>query len=113
MSDTITKKGKYVFTKEEKERFASELAEQCSEKSHIELEKKEVAGQYKTKIDRCNTEIQALSQKITNGYEMRDYVCEVKKDFIKGVKQFFCVESAELIATEKLGPSDYQTTIEE
>jgi len=113
MSETVTKKGKYVFTKEEKEEFASSLAEQCSQKSNIELEKKEVAGQFKAKIDRCNSEIQLLSQKITNGYEMRDYACEVKKDFKKGIKQFFCVESGDLIATEALTPADYQTTIEE
>lgn len=77
------------FTKEEKEKLSSELAESCKTKQEAEAEKKSVVSQLKAKIDAQDSRISYLSNCISTGYSFRNVECVVKKDHNKGMKEYY------------------------
>lgn len=99
----------YKFTKEELEIKAKDLANSFQAVGKLEAELKEVKSQFTFKIDGQNSKIGVLSNHITNGYEMREVVCECIKDFKAGTKEYWF--EGVLYDTEKLTDSDYQLKI--
>lgn len=80
---------RYAFTEAELQDKSKQLATACTEKQHIEDEKKSVNSDFKAKIDAKTSSINLLSNHISNGFEMRNVECEVEKDFEKGIKKYF------------------------
>jgi hypothetical protein len=75
------------FTDEEINDIAKEMAEQLSEKTRIDLEKKEVVKKYTREISYYDKKINESGIKIQNGYEEREVQCEIKMNTPKaGIK---------------------------
>lgn len=102
---------RYQFSKEETAKHSSELAEACAEKQAIEAEKKSMASTLKAKIDAQDSRIGLLSKYITTGYDHRSVECIIKKDFVKGVKEYYF--QGELMDTAPMTEEDYQLGIGE
>jgi hypothetical protein len=102
---------RYEFGQHELKDFSNQLAVACRKKAEVEEEKKSVVSQFKATIDNQEAQISILSSRITNGYEYRNVDCVVKKDFKKGIKQFYF--EGTLYDESKLSPEDYQLKIED
>src|SRR5690348_14312809 len=99
------------FSKEEKEKMSTELAESCKTKQEAEAEKKSVVSQLKAKIDAQDSRISYLSNCISTGYSFRNVECVVKKDLEKGVKEYY--HDGTLVDSIPLTQEDMQLSIAE
>lgn len=111
MKETVTKVSSYKFSNEELLKIGKELSLKNHDLKSLEDEKKSVTSEYKHKMDACSAEINILSSHISNGFYMKHYQCEVKRDFKTGYKYFIDVETGEEIAKEKLTAQDHQLRI--
>lgn len=101
---------RYIFSDAEKQTFSMQLADTCQLKHKTENEKKEAASSFKAKIDSQDGHISLLSTRIAQGFEFRTESCIVKKDFKKGVKQYYY--DGVLVDTVQLTPEDTQLRLE-
>lgn len=101
---------KYIFSDVEKHQFAIQLADTCQLKHKTENEKKEAASSFKAKLDSQDGHISHLSTKIAQGFEFRSQPCIVKKDFKKGIKQYYY--EGVLYDTVLLTPEDTQLRLD-
>lgn len=69
---------RYDFTASEVHDLSMKLANKTQDKSRITEEKKSVVSQYKSQIDAIDAELNGISSKVANGYEMRKVECEIK-----------------------------------
>ena len=68
---------RYDFTAPEILDLSMKLANKTQDKGNIESEKKSIVSQYKSKIDAIDAELNGISSKVANGYEMRLVECKV------------------------------------
>lgn len=102
---------RYQFSVEEQQKHSHELAEACRIKQETEGEKKSVMSNFKAKIDAQDSRIGLLSKYITTGYDHRSVECLIKKDFVRGVKEYYY--NGELMDTAPMTEEDYQLGIGE
>lgn len=102
---------KQTFSEKEIREKSRQLAEACQERGHIEDEKKAVMSDYKSKLDSKEAEINTLAGDIQRGFNMKTNLCEVKKDFSKGVKHYLF--DGKRVGTEKLTAKDHQAELDE
>src|SRR4051812_15941818 len=69
---------RYDFTAIETHDLAMKLANKAQDRSRVESEKKSVVSQYKSQLDGIDADINSLSNKVANGYEMRKVECEIQ-----------------------------------
>ena len=89
---------KHVFTKEEKARIASDMAQKVSHVQQLEDDLKSVKSDFKAQIDSAQATVSSAAKKLTTGYEMRSMDCEVVKDYKKRMVYFY------LPGHEKISP---------
>ncbi len=99
---------KYSFTKNEMKDIAEKMAERQGDLNIAENEKKSVLSQFKDKIDRVKLDIQVLSRNYRDGYEHRDYECNVVKDFKRKEVVFKDVHTGKVVLRKQFGPGDAQ-----
>ena len=75
---TIKRSLTCLLTVEEMKSLGIELAGATQKKSRLEDDKKQSMSQFKAEIDAADAEINAISQKIASGKEVRIIDCEVK-----------------------------------
>lgn len=78
MNQTEERTLRHNFSDQEIHDLAIKLATKNREATNVEEEKKAVTSEFKFKTDMLKAEINLLSTKIGNGYEMRDVECEVQ-----------------------------------
>ena len=100
--------GKYHFTDPELKTLSADLARNCAKLQEVEDEKKEMASNYKAKIDAATSAINSVARDINNGYEHRYFECETEKDFDSGNINFIDMESGNLIESRKMTAEEYQ-----
>ena len=103
---------RYEFSEIELGEKAQSLARNCSEKQQIEDDKKQITSEYKFKLDSKSAEINLLSTKITNKYEMRRVDALMQKDYEKSMKIYFDVITKKEIHREKFTADDYQLELD-
>lgn len=103
---TKTKKSveyiKYVFTPEEKEQMAGEMALSLSEKEAAEQRLKEVQKQIKAEIEAHQTKISTLSKHYSNGYAYRHMDCDVEYDFHRKTVSTFRCDTGEMVKSRPI-----------
>ena len=78
MNQTEERNLRHNFSDQEIHDLAMKLANKNREATNVEEEKKAVNSEFKFKTDMLKAEINLLSTKISNGYEMREVDCEVR-----------------------------------
>jgi hypothetical protein len=100
-----------LFSTEEKNELAMQLAQSVQLLSNILDEKKVVVSDYKKRADEVALEIKTLSEKITTGRETVSVVCTIETDLETNTKKWVSVDSGEIIRKEAL-PVGYQPELE-
>jgi hypothetical protein len=100
--DKVFKQYKYTFTREEIEKIATDLVNTEIEKDRAEEKKKAITSQMGSEIKLLSAKIKNLSSLHRSGYEYKTVECYVKINLAGKIKQYFSVETGELITTEPL-----------
>ena len=89
---------------------AKELSGAMNDRDQLELEKKAVVDEFKTKIGEKNELIFQLRQNISTGTRQETVTCIVRKNYADRVKEY--ILDGEIVDTEPLSPEDMQMDIE-
>ena len=76
----------------------------------LESEKKALASDFNSKIKIAKQQLNMLSRKRRDGYEMRRLRCRIEKNWDLKQKEYYSVESGELVKAEPFDADDYQTS---
>jgi len=95
---------KYNFTDEEKIEKGIELTDQMSKKRGFEA----VIRLNKSLVKKTEADIAALEAKVSNGFEFREYACDVEFDFENKKRLYRSLDSGEIIKETPLKAEDYQ-----
>lgn len=104
---------KHVFSEDEILQVSRELAKKNRDFASLEDEKKAAMAEYKAKMDAVHSEVNLLSQHVTNGYKHVRILCEVKKNTSRGELIYYSVDTGELIQRRRMQRDDYQLDIED
>jgi peptidoglycan hydrolase CwlO-like protein len=96
------------FTREEVEKFSSELAEKLEELDRAELRKKDVVATIKSEIARLDMEIKKLRSNVKDRYEHRNVDCERTTDWKQGRLKVVRLDTNETVADRPLTPAERQ-----
>lgn len=100
---------RYKFSDYETTALARELGQKLLDKSVLEEEKKRVAKQYGSRIDNLIGEIDALNEKITSGYMMRNVECgEFFHQPDSCMKEMRRLDTGQLVRFEPMRASELQ-----
>ena len=75
-TQTIKRQLKYEFSTQERSELGNELSLKVQEMRRLEDEKSSVTSDYGSRIKICKEQLNTLSDKVSNGYEVRETVCE-------------------------------------
>lgn len=103
---------KHMFTAEEHHNNAEMLASVIIERRQIKNEAKEIASQYKARIDEKDAQTDKYSNMVSNGYEMREEECRVFMNFQDNMKEFVSTKTNQIVKTEPLSHEDKQLFIQ-
>lgn len=113
MSRTQLFNAKYKFTPEELAEMHKKLMAQLDIRDSIKLRKKQVVAQLNSESEECEIQISNLRSQLSAGYEYRQFMCDVYKDFTHKCKRFIYPETGEELGTEPLTAEDWQTSLDE
>lgn len=101
------------FTPDELRTKADEMAEKYARVQALEDEKKQVASDYKGRIDVLSSEVATLSRHISQKQEYQQVPCFAYLDWPKyGEKTIVRTDTNETVSIETMGPADRQLAIQ-
>ena len=104
--------GKYVFDEEEKRKISFNLANKNLEKAQLTEDKKAMMSDFKSKIDRVESEITMGSSCIANGYTHKNYECVLLLDYTRQIRRYKSTDTGEIIKEEAFRPEDKQRKLD-
>lgn len=99
---------KYDFNDAERADIGKKLAQLIREKDSIVTQAKASAKQWKLRIEECENKITALSDKTTDGFEMRPVEARVVFNRRKGMKTYYHPDTGAEIRTAEMSNADYE-----
>ncbi|WP_289020375.1 hypothetical protein [Desulfobacter postgatei] len=112
MNDIQTKHedvyGKYVFNEDEKKEMAEQMARAFSEKTDLEMKKKEVTSQIKGEIDAVDAKISTLSRDYNQGHKFMNIPCRVEYDFKKKEVRVYRKDTGDRISVRTMTQNEFQ-----
>ena len=102
---------KSIFTEDELLEKGKLLSTNLQDKEDIQLEAKEVAKEYKGKIERKDVVINQLRDDIHNEFEFIDTLCNIELDFTRKIRKYVNVHTAVVEEERPLTKDDYQLQI--
>lgn len=110
--ETETKKTKeylkYVFTREEKEEFAGELARNLGDLEQKKLQKKEVVKAIDSEIAGLESAVSRLVAFVRDGYDWRNVDCEVVLNYTTRFKTTVRLDTLETVKTAPMTADELQ-----
>ena len=102
---------KYEFTDSEKQEIGAEMGRFLCELTDVELEKKAIASDFKSRIDALKSSIQNSATKLNNGYEMRQIECRVEYDHKNDVVRWIRTDNYMIARYRKMEQSEKQMEV--
>lgn len=102
---------KSIFTEDELLEKGKLLSTNLQDKEDIQLEAKEIAKEYKGKIERKDVVINQLRDDIHNEFEFIDTLCNIELDFTRKIRKYVNVHTAVVEEERPLTKDDYQLQI--
>jgi deoxyribodipyrimidine photolyase len=100
---------RYNFTAEEIRHLGESLAREAQNVFTLRQEKKEISQSYASRIEEANGKVAALTDKINQGYEMRDTECRVELDRPRrGAKSIVRVDTGAVVREEAMTAAEMQ-----
>lgn len=116
MNDTkqpkiVVEQVKYAFTMEEKRILGETLAREAQDVFSLQTQKKEVVSSITARIDEAQGRVKITTDKINQGYEMRDAECVVTYDVPRrGMKSYIRIDTHEAVREEPMTAGELQET---
>ena len=89
---------------------AKKAAKLSQEITALETEKKAKADELGTVIKAKEVEAEILMQEITQGFETKPVLCDIVRNFTKGIREYFHLDKK--VGEEKLRASDHQLELD-
>lgn len=105
---SVTDYLKYVFTREEKEGFAGELARSLGDLEQLKLRKKEVIKSIGSEIATLESTVGRLVSFVRDGYEWRNIDCEVVLNYSTRIKTTIRLDTLETVKTAPMTADELQ-----
>ena len=97
------------FTEDQVHQFSEDLAEKVSKLTQLEDEKKQVASDYKSRIEDVTAEVKKLARYVTQKQEFQMVECYAELDSPRhGVKTVVRTDTGEVVGEETMTPADRQ-----
>jgi len=113
MQEQAITQARYEFNKEELSHMSTEMANDIGEIHELKDQLGTISKDYKAKIEAKNTNVNALANKVSRKYEMREYHCYVERDHEKKIKRFIEIDSGEVIKEEEFSTEDHQMALDD
>lgn len=102
---------KYTFTMEEKRILGETLAREAQDVFSLQTQKKEVTSSITARIDEAQGRVKITTDKINQGYELRDAECVVTFDVPRrGMKSYIRLDTHEAVREEPMTSDELQET---
>jgi hypothetical protein len=101
----------YLFNEEEKLQLGQDLVLSLEEITTKEAEYKKVQKQWKDDIDWAKGCALGLRYKVKSGSELRPVAARLVINMTDGIREYYAVDSDELLGTEPMQDGDEQLTI--
>ncbi len=99
---------RYDFTASEIHDMSVQLANKTKEHGSISEEKKSVNSQYTARLNNVKATCNRLSNQISDGFEFREYDCEVKfHEPSQGKKTIIRKDTDKIVAVENMTDADW------
>lgn len=108
MSKQEMAEDKYVFTNEELIRKGIELTSEMKRSKELNEHRKEVDADYKVQIKTIDSNVERLTNKVSNGYEFRSYMCDIELDFERKERLYRRQDNGVVIKAIPLQSEDYK-----
>ena len=102
---------KHVFTDDEKKSIAQEMALKVSELAQLEDQKKAVASQIKSEIDKKQGEVNLKANYLNTGFVMKSVKCEVERDYKKRVIRYIRTDNGQVGREVPMTQEDLQKNL--
>jgi hypothetical protein len=100
-----------ALTRSEVEERADKLARLVKDRDAIDAERKQVARDYKTRMDDLSKEIGQLSEQVRSKREWRDVECTKERNEERGTVDFVRVDTGEVVESRALHPDERQVKL--
>jgi hypothetical protein len=97
-----------IITDQDRLNFSKAIAKAVSDKARKEDNLKSFSTQLKSEIQRCEGDINSLSEKLNSGKEYRDVVCSVIYDWQEFVKRIVRIDTGEQIDVDIIPEKERQ-----
>jgi hypothetical protein len=104
---------KYSFNGNELKDLSDNLARAVTDRARKEDEKKAAVTSMNADIEAETTKINALAEKIQNGWEMRYIDCYVEKDYKAKKVSYTRIDNNEIVKTRPMSPEEFQMSLDE
>lgn len=95
------------------EERSSQLSELIKKKIQLEDEKAAYSKQKGAEIKVVQKEIEKVGEDVGNGFEIIDYACKKRKNYVESVWEYIDSFTGVIIKTLPFDDDDYQTSIED
>jgi hypothetical protein len=99
---------KCMFTQDERNKMAFDMARFFKEMNRLEDEKKAVTSDFKAKIDAVSSRVKEISGSINTGWEMRSVKCRIIKDFEERTVTLIRVDDGKVASVREMTDSEMQ-----
>lgn len=107
----VTEQVRYVFTSDEKAVLGESLAREAQAVFDLQSQKKEVTSSLAAAIEAANGRVRLITDKMNQGYEMRDQECVVTFDIPRrGMKSYIRMDTHEAVREEPMTAAELQDT---
>jgi len=101
---------KYVFTRDEVTDLGAKLARECQQYADVEHEKAQAAAAFGAEMKAALGRVADLTQKINNGYELRNVECIVLMEVPRpGMKTLIRADTNEPLRSEPMTMAEMQS----
>lgn len=105
---------RHDFTNEELLEISRSFNAAYQKKKSLEMEKKAISADFGSQIKQVDTQLEAIGQRSSNGFDYRDTPCMIEFDYKNRKKLYFRTdrEPAEFVKEEMLSDADCQACFE-
>lgn len=112
MRDTQKRNLKCILTEAEILHHGRENARYQQELTQVELQAKDAAAEFKSKIENLKSNISSEARLVNNGYEYRMVECRIQLNTPeKGKKTYVRLDTGEQVGTDDMEPGDEQISL--
>lgn len=99
---------RHDFDEHEMKEVGQNFSQTYNRRKSIEAEKKQMSADYTAQLKRADAELEGYSQKMSNGFEMRETECRIEFNSKKRIKSFFRIQDDSHVKDEAMTAEDFQ-----